>query len=158
MTLDTNKDFEDQKFLNLKNQKADLRARNFSQCIFENCDFTESNFTDSKFTECKFNIAELRATLNDSRDGLCIKDGENITNNPANFDAKNADQTCKSLDSKLVGAGVKLDAAKFGNSVQKLVDFRNKIDDLESGSGGGRGRGQGAGDKQKITEYRLNCK
>jgi len=71
MTLDTNKDFEDQKFHNLKNAQADLRSKTFSQCTFVNCDFTESNFTDSKFTECKFTQTNLSlATL----DGFKLQD------------------------------------------------------------------------------------
>ena len=63
--------------------------------------------------ECKNLIDVVQTTL----DGVEIGGG-----NPA--------RTRASLESKLDGAKIKLDQAKVGDALQKLTDFRSKVEEL----------------------------
>lgn len=63
--------------------------------------------------ECKALIVVVQTTL----DGVEIGGG-----NPA--------RTRASLESKLEGAKIKLDQAKVGGALQKLTDFRMKVEEL----------------------------
>lgn len=54
MDLLDKREFEQQRFRNLKTSDWILKTKIFNQCSFESCNFIENDLTDTYFMDCKF--------------------------------------------------------------------------------------------------------